>query len=231
MFSSSSPSTEQFLAIFNDEVAARGGRITDTFHDGQRLFTRSVLPHVEAVRAGDRLQGGLALKATEERVCLYPYFFRLVCRNGAIVAETIEARSIDDLQQLDPVTVYQSLRESIGACCAVEVFQNIVRKVSTSLTVQADLALNMMPLLSRLSAGTHHEIMTQIMSQFFREGDQTLFGLANAFTAVARDTQDPELRWDLEEMGGGIAVGVKPRQPQDSGRVRRSRREDAVLVS
>ena len=30
-------------------------------------------------------------------------------------------------------------------------------------------------------------------------------------TATARDTRDPELRWSLEEFGGGLAVGT----PQD----------------
>ena len=30
------------------------------------------------------------------------------------------------------------------------------------------------------------------------------------FTAVARDTHDPDVRWRLEELGGGIAVGWTP---------------------
>jgi hypothetical protein len=30
----------------------------------------------------------------------------------------------------------------------------------------------------------------------------------NAVTSVARDTADPEVRWPLEEMGGGICAGL-----------------------
>ena len=72
--------TARVLDVFTEEVAARGGLITDTFHDGQRLFTRSVLPHVDEVRPSDRFQGGVALKATRDGVWLYPYLFRQICR-------------------------------------------------------------------------------------------------------------------------------------------------------
>ena len=32
--------TADILAVFTDEIAAHGGTVTDTFHDGPRLFTR-----------------------------------------------------------------------------------------------------------------------------------------------------------------------------------------------
>ena len=32
----------------------------------------------------------------------------------------------------------------------------------------------------------------------------------NAVTATARDTRDPDLRWRLEEFGGGIPALLKP---------------------
>jgi hypothetical protein len=51
------------------------------------------------------------------------------------------------------------------------------------------------------------------MDQLIRTGDTTLFGLANAVTATARETRDPELKWDLEEFGGGIAIGAPQISP------------------
>jgi len=217
MLFSSSLTTAQVLAVFAEEVAARCGSITDTFNDGRRLFTRSVLPHVEEVRPGDRFQGGVALKATAEEVWLYPYLFRLVCRNGAIIAETLEARSLGDLPQQEPDTARQSLREGIEACCAREVFVGNVRKMRTACEAEADLALTMLPLLTRLSTRGNAELLSQIMDRFFKEGDRSQFGLANAVTAVARDTRDPEVRWNLEEYGGGIAIGAVPQHPADGG--------------
>jgi len=35
--------TDRILDIFTDEVQNRNGRVTDTFHDGRRLFVRSLL--------------------------------------------------------------------------------------------------------------------------------------------------------------------------------------------
>jgi hypothetical protein len=222
--------TEQILTVFSEEVAARDGRVTDTFHDGRRLFARSVLPHVEHVRPGDGFQGGVALKAIEEKVWLYPYLFRLVCRNGAIVAETLEARSLEDLHELEPDSALQAIRDGIEACCAPEVFLGNVRKMRAACEVQADAALNLLPLFSRLPAGVGARMLTQILDQFFREGDSSQFGLGNAVTAVARETRDPELRWNLEEFGGGVAIGVVPRQPADGGRAVRGRFGGAVAV-
>jgi hypothetical protein len=230
MFPDANLTTAQILTVFGEEVAARDGRVTDTFHDGQRLFTRSVLPHVEHVRPGDRVQGGVALKAIDERVWLYPYLFRLVCRNGAIVAETLEARSLDDLHEQEPETALQAVRDGIEACCAPEVFLGTVRKMRAACEVQADLALNLLPMLSRISPGGHAELLTRIMDQFFRAGDSSQFGLGNAVTAIARDTRDPELRWNLEDFGGGIAAGIVPRQPADGGRAVRAESVRAVAV-
>src|SRR5881227_3566186 len=113
---SDSSLTTQLLDVFVEEVAAHGGQVTDTFHDGQRLFTRSVLPHVEHVRPGDGVQGGVALKATDEGVWLHPYTFRLVCRNGAILAETLASRSLGKLHEVEPEIALQSVREGIAAC-------------------------------------------------------------------------------------------------------------------
>ena len=162
---------------------------------------------------------------------LYPYLFRLVCRNGAIIAETQGSRALSDIHQQKPDKVELYVREGIGACCAQEEFVNIIRKTRSACDVQADLALSLMPLLSRLSAGANGELLTQIMDRFFRDADRSQFGLANAVTAIARDTTDPDIRWNLEEFGGGIAIGTIPKQPTDSGRARTTRANREVLVA
>jgi hypothetical protein len=36
----------------------------------------------------------------------------------------------------------------------------------------------------------------------------------NAVTSVARDTRDPELRWRLEEFGGGIPALARDPSPR-----------------
>jgi hypothetical protein len=212
--------TEQVLDVFTEELAARGGRVTDTFHDGKRLFTRAVLPEVKDVRPGDRLQGGVALKYTEEQICIYPYIFRLVCRNGAIAAETIAARVIDDLPQLDPYTTIQTIREGIETCCAGEVFTSSVHKMRQATNARVDHVLNVLQFVARHSDLLGGRLLNDIMDRFFKDKDRTQFGLANAITSLARDTRDPQTRWNLEELGGGLLIAAPTKLPEDSARAK-----------
>ena len=216
-------------AEFTDEIAAHDGHVTDTVDDGRRLFSRSVVPRIEAVKPGDQLQGGVALKATDEEVCVYPYVFRLVCRNGASMAHAIDVRPVD-LHLLEPEEARQAIREAVGACCDEGVFAETVGRMRNGCASGVDLALNILPIIARLSGQAGAEVASKILEQFFRDGDRSRFGLANAITAVARDTRDPALRWDLEEFGGAVAVGHVPTRPlPGSGRVA-ARPRRAVLV-
>jgi hypothetical protein len=230
-FMQGSPSlrTAEILAEFTDEVAARQGRVTDTFDDGRRLFTRSVVPRIESVKPGDKLQGGVALKATEEGVCVYPYVFRQVCRNGAIMAQTIDVRPVD-LHLLEPDNARQAIREAVGACCDVGVFAETVGRMRNGCASGVDFAITILPMIAQLSGQVGSEIASKILNQFFRDGGQSRFGLANAITAIARDTRDPDLRSDLEEFGGGVAIGRVPTGPIP-GKNAAARRKRAVLVS
>jgi hypothetical protein len=205
--------TADVLAAFADEVTARQGRVTDTFDDGRRLLARSVLPHAADVRPGDRVQGGVAVRATGGDVRVHPYLFRLVCRNGAIIAQALQTRHLAGLDVRDPDEALRSVREAVGACCEPDAFTGTIDRVRTACEIEADLALNLMPMLSRLSAVGGPRLLSEIMDRFLRDGDQSRFGLANAVTATARDTRDPELKWDLEEFGGGVAAGALPPRP------------------
>src|SRR4051794_23479191 len=80
--------------IFAEEIAAAGGSVSETFAEGTCLFARSVLPGTRDVRAGDSVQGGVALRAAEEDIWVHPYIFRQVCRNGAIRAHAIQTRHL-----------------------------------------------------------------------------------------------------------------------------------------
>ncbi|OWK42337.1 hypothetical protein [Fimbriiglobus ruber] len=213
MRSHAGPTTAQLLATFTDEVKAHQGRVTDTADDGRRLLARSVLPGLKDVRLGDRLQGGVALRAVGGEVWVHPYLFRLVCQNGAIVARTVGTRHLVGLEASDPRESLQAVREAVAACCDPDVFADTFDRVRTASETAADFALTMMPMLSRLAALGASHLMERITDQFFRDGDLSQFGLANAVTATARETRDPDLRWNLEEFGGGIAVGGMPPTP------------------
>jgi hypothetical protein len=222
--------TASILAAFTEQISAHQGTVTDTFDDGARLFTRSVLSRSAEVARHDRLQAGVALKATGGEVWLHPYVFRQVCGNGAIVAEALQTRHLTGLLLRNTDEAVAAIREAVGACCAEEAFATAAGQMRLAREVEADLALNLMPLLARLPSTAANQILRQVMDRFFAEGDQSRFGLMNAVTTVARDTADPELRWDLEEFGGGIPAARTPTPVPDDLAVSRATGGRAALV-
>ena len=52
------------------------------------------------------------------------------------------------------------------------------------------------------------------MQRFSQARDRSLFDLVNAVTSVARDQTNPEVRWHLKELGGGmLAMNFPGAQP------------------
>jgi hypothetical protein len=201
--------TQEIGEVFAEEVAAAGGEVSDRFDDGARLFLRAVLPEQREVRSGDRLQGGVALRATPEEIWVHPYVFRQVCSNGAIRAHALQSQRLErtDWSRGPAPEVESSLREAVRACCADHVFECGVHEMRSSIDSNVDFALNMMPMLSRLlKSDVPPEIYKEILNQFFGSRDKSRFGFMNAVTSVARDTRDPEVRWRLETLGGGAPV-------------------------
>jgi hypothetical protein len=198
--------------LFTEEIARAGGTVSDAFDDETHLFLRSILPGTREVRPKDRMQGGVALRATEKEIRVHPYLFRQVCRNGAIVVHAIQTRRIElaEFPTLNVPEVLVDLREAVRDCCSPEAFASGVEGMRTASEREADVALQLLPMLSRLPRGYSTKLIAQIISRFTAERDRSAFGLVNAVTSVARDTSDPEMRWNLEEFGGGIPALVKP---------------------
>lgn len=203
--------TGEIQAIFADEIAGAGGNVLETFNDGDRLFMRSIFPKELEVQRGDRVQGGVALRATDQEIWVHPYVFRQVCTNGAIMAHATQSRTIErsgfssDLER--------ELRETVQACCEKEAFTMAVGAIRATVGSRIDMALMMMPMLSRLGANASPEILRMISERFFKDRDHSRFGLMNAVTSVARDTRDPDLRWRLEVIGGLVPSWNQPEKP------------------
>jgi hypothetical protein len=108
--------------------------------------------------------------------------------------------------------VTAELRDALRACAAEEAFVTAFTEIRSATDREVDHALTLMPMLTRMAASSKREseIFLHILDRFFGESDKSTFGLMNAVTSVARDTDDPDLRWRLEELGGGIPVGRIP---------------------
>jgi hypothetical protein len=224
--------TTEIQEAFATEIQAAAGTVLDAFNDGQRLFLRSVLPRVEELRPRDNAQGGVALRASETEVWVHPYVFRVVCRNGAIWAHALESRHLRMEDFSTPEDEIEAIRETVQACCAEEVFARRVLEMRALRSVDGtDAMLNMMAMLSsHLPPRARNQAMQSILGQFASEGDRSAFGLMNAVTATARDTADPEVRWRLEELGGGIAALRRPQMPPDT-EAREFLEEEALVLA
>jgi hypothetical protein len=224
-----SPSTAQIHGIFQSEILSAGGKVTDVFDDGQRLFARSVLPDETDVRRGDRVRAGVALRAVDEQILVSPYTFRLVCSNGAIMAHAIQTRQIDrflgegDSWESDQVE--EQLREAVRACAQPEAFETATGEMRTAMDAAADMMITLMPHLAKMPTEHVGRILQDILHHYGADRDRSTYGLMNAVTATARDTKDPEVRWRLEVIGGAVAAKAKPR-----ARVGRSAAKLAVGV-
>ncbi len=197
--------TTAIQAAFTEEINAMGGTVVETFDDGERLFARSVLPRAREVLPNDRARDGVALRATETDVWIHPYVFRQICSNGTIIAHAVSTRRLDRVDSLDSGRAASAIREAVRACCAAENFTAVADEMRSASEMQADLVLTLMPLLARLpNSDTVAQLFSDIMERFINDADSSRFGLMNAVTSVARDTSDPEMRWRLEELGGGI---------------------------
>jgi hypothetical protein len=223
------PTTQELLDAFSEEVARSGGSVIDTYEDGERLFARAVLPALREASPGDKLQGGVALRATERDVRVHPYVFRQVCSNGAIFAQSIQTRLIER-DDCDFVVLPQ-VREAVRECCGDEAFAVTTAQMRAAKDAEADLVLNLLPMLSKMPREQAGRLVGQIAGQFRRQRDRSRFGLMQAVTATARQTRDPDLRWRLEEFGGGIAARITPGDAPSDGAAARKALESELAAS
>ena len=221
--------TATISAVFADSVVDHSGRVTEIHDAGTRLFLRALLPFQEEVRPGDRMQAGLALRASESEISLHPYLFRQICRNGAIMAHSIQSCHVEYSQYASEEDVIWLLWDAIGACCEREVFTANVGDVRTSVHVEADSALNHTLNQLHWQSVLPKTILDVIFKRFSSSRNKSRFSLMNAITSVARDTRDQEQRWRLEELGGGIGAGISPKQPFAGGGVHKPLHETTVF--
>jgi hypothetical protein len=218
----------EIRGIFAEEIEAAGGTVTEAIDAQGTLLARSVLPRTREVGKNDRVQGGVALRATDQEILVHPYVFRQVCSNGAIRAHAIQTRRIEraDSSTYGEPEVAEALREAVRASCSAEALEGGVAEMRAARHDEADLILGLMPMLAKLPPGCAGQVLASITRRYTESRDRTRFGLMNAVTSVARDTRDPELRWRLEELGGGIPVV----RPEPHPRFNRPAVRDVALV-
>ena len=156
--------------IFAEEIDAVGGRVTETIDANPLIFLRLVLPEAREVGKGDLVQGGVALRATDQEILVHPYVFRQVCTNGAIRAHAIQTRQIirADFPEFAGEDVACALREAVRMSSGQDAFGEGVDEMRSARLADADLALALIPLLSRMAPEAAAELFQSIMGRHTR---------------------------------------------------------------
>ena len=197
---------EDIHAVFADEIERLGGQVADFFQDGSWLILRAILPEIREVGPHDRIQAGVALKASAPEIVVSPYIFRVICTNGAILAHILGHQPVSQSDWLTTVGFETSLRTVIQRCCAADIFAGATEQMRIARQSEADLAMTLIPHLSKMPPERARRFLADILNKWSIEKDRSQFGLMNTITALARATADPHERWALEELGGRVGV-------------------------
>jgi hypothetical protein len=210
------PAAPEILEAFEHEVRELGGTVRDVYAEGDLLFARAILPDEMEVRPGDRVHAGVAVRTHDTEILVHPYTYRVVCTNGAICASSSGSRVVQRVELAAPTPVINGvlddLRDAIHASGNSPVLQRTVRAMRSAADREADVFIQLMPALPHMPPGVRASVLRMIVQRFEGAGDRSAFGLVNAVTSVARDTTDPELRWRLEEVGGGMLAWLPERR-------------------
>ena len=205
------PATGTMIEAFVEEIESLGGTVPDVYDDGLRLCARAVLPPIADVRPGDAIRAGVAVRVMGTEIAVHPYTFRKVCSNGAIAGHALETRRLERVASADVFAptyevdlVMVDFALAVQACASEDAFNRVADEMRTAAEIEADVAIQFLPYVSRLPA----HVVPLIFQRFASGRDMTMFGLMNAVTSVARDTRDPDVRWRLEELGGSMPARV-----------------------
>jgi hypothetical protein len=205
MHRTAGPLIPEIKKVFKSEVEALGGKVTEDSSDGNTLYIRSVLPRTYSVFPGDNLKEGAALKGTSTSIEIHPYLFRMVCSNGHIQTKEIAFEAVDARGFETSKELLLELRHAIRSCCSADVFAAAVEKMRSMSLVPVRHSLGTLLELAMSRLGVTRSMIDEITNRFARSPGRSLYGLANAVTSVARDTDDPEARWELEKYAGELA--------------------------
>jgi hypothetical protein len=203
-------------SLFLAELAAARGALVDSLLDDRRLYLRATLPARASVRPGDAIRGGLALRASVDAIWVHPYVFREVCRNGAIRVEALESHRIGEPRIRTAEDVSAELKSAFRRLADPAVLADAVREFRAATDLPAFSLIQAIELVPELLRQAHgFERIAAAFRSFESGPDHSRYALLNAFTALARDTADPDLRWNLEELGGAIGAAPAPSSPRD----------------
>jgi hypothetical protein len=212
---------EQVLPILRSlsDVRFESVDLTET-----RMYIKCVTPRLEFEMApGDMVQAGVAITNSEVgqgTLSVQPLLYRLVCRNGLIVADralrkTHVGRLLaqedegvtvyqDDTLQADDKAFFLKVRDVVQAAVSDVVFRQAAEKMRRTMGIQitGDPVQTVEVLAQRY---TLNEVeRTGVLRHLVTGGDLSGYGLVNAVTHYSQEVEDYDRATEFEALGGKL---------------------------
>ncbi|MDF1812315.1 MAG: hypothetical protein P1V20_08875 [Verrucomicrobiales bacterium] len=210
------PDTTTILESFTDEIRELNGTVSYNYITREAMFLRANLPDCREVAKNDRIQHGIAVRTTNTSIIVHPYTFREICTNGAIHIENISSKEVElGSSDVETAGVDYFFREAVRSCATAEAFEANLAEMTAAMDEKIHLAIVMSAMAGH---GVNSRVIDRIIARFIGTKDRSGYGLFNAITSTARDEKNPEEKWRLESVGGGILAWLKkPDQEIASG--------------
>ena len=168
------------------------------------------------IREQDIIYGGLIIRNSEVGASAFkvePFLLRKICDNGLIgelalkrihlgkqTAEIGEIDWSDETKELEDKALWAKAKDIITATFDRDVFESWIDKLRESTEIVIEQPVKAVNNVVKL-AGLTEEHKSELLMHF---SEHTKYGLVNAVTSLARDTESVDARIRLEEFGGRL---------------------------
>lgn len=204
------------------QIEVVSSEITDT-----KMYIQARFPRLEGeVKVGDPVQHGLIITNSEVgagSLSIRPMIYRLVCTNGMVTGSTFSEGRIrqthlgrrldatedysvytDETLEADDRALMLKIRDSIKALSDPELFFKLMEQMRAAANTKP--VENPVDAVERLGKAFQlpKNDGDSILERLIRDQDYTKWGMLNAVTNLANDTDSYDRAVELEELGGKI---------------------------
>jgi Domain of unknown function (DUF932) len=203
------------LSEMGDGIKIASCQVTDS-----KMYLKVINTNIEeAISVGDPVQAGFVLSNSEignGSVSVEPFIYRLICKNGMVmrdgrqrknhvgrVKENNDLYAIDTLQAIDEAFKLK-LRDLVQNAISISTFRNAVgdlKIAKTSLIMGSPVKAVEV---TAKAIGLNESESGLVLNHLIRSGDLSKFGMLNAVTRTAEDTEDYDRATEIERLGSSV---------------------------
>jgi len=203
------------LILGEQQMKVASCEITD-----QRMYIKVVNPRLQTeVVPGDYVQSGLIISNSEVgmgSVTVQPLIYRLVCSNGMVVNDAATRKyhigrgnkSSEDYTlysdatlEADDKALMMKVQDTVRAVVDEVQFQKVVKMMRDAKDAKITGRVPQVVELASADYGFTKKENDSILEQLIKDGDYTLYGLANAVTRAAQDVESYDRSTEMESIG------------------------------